>query len=268
MPELPTTPFTRRDLPTIGISPRQLSRGLADGDLIQPLRGVYVGAELPLDLPARAAAVALVLPDRAVLCRGTVAWLLGVGDVRGPGRPDVPASVECVVATGRTPVRRPGVRCYEAALPTSDVVQVQGLPCTSPARTAADLVRWLPRPMGLASLDAMAHLGLVRPWEVTEVLHRFVGGSGAAVARELVAVCEPLTESFGESWLRLRWLDAGFPRCEAQIWVDDAGRPRYRLDLGLREKRLGFEYDGEEHHSGRWAMARDQARLRRLSQLG
>ncbi len=265
---LPPTPFTRAHLREAAISRRQLIRLLREGAVVQPLRGVYLDSAVPLDLPSRAAAVALALPDGAVLCRGTVAWLLGVGDVRGPHRHVVPAPVECVVPTGRTPTRQPGLRCYQAAVPTSDVVELHGLPCTSPARTAADLARWLPRPMALAALDAMAHLSLIRPWEVAEVLHRFSGCSGVRVARELVASCEPRAESFGESWLRLRWLDAGFPRPEVQIWVDDGDRRRYRVDLGLRERRLGFEYDGEEHHSERAAITRDEERLQRLREMG
>lgn len=172
---LPAIPFTRAHAHSAGRSSRRLGDLLRTGSLAQPIRGVYVDSALPLDVPLRAAAVALVLPDDVVLCRGTVAWLLGAGDVRGPARPSGPAPVDCMVATGRTPARRPGLRCYQAPLPTSDVVELHGLPSTSPARTADDLARWLPRPMGLAALDAMAHLGLVSTYDVAEVLHRFTG---------------------------------------------------------------------------------------------
>ena len=49
--------------------------------------------------------------------------------------------------------------------------------------------------------------------------------------------------------MRLRVVDAGFPRPEPQIWVHDArGAPLYRLDMGWREVRAAGEYDGEEHH--------------------
>ncbi len=51
----------------------------------------------------------------------------------------------------------------------------------------------------------------------------------------------------GESWLRLRIVDAGFPRPVVQIEVLDAdGRCVYRLDLGWPDRRLAVEYDGQD----------------------
>ena len=135
-------PFTRHSDLGMRLGRRHVSTLLADGALTQPLRGVYVLGELADDLESRAAAVALALPPGAALCRGTAAWLFAIGDARGPGLVPTPADVECVVATGATPVRRSGLRCYRALLGPEDLVQVQGLWCTTPERTAADLARW------------------------------------------------------------------------------------------------------------------------------
>ena len=238
---------------------------LADGSLSQPLRGVYVLGELADNLASRAAAAALALPPGAALCRGTAAWLHGIGDVRGPGLVRGPADVECVVPTGTTPVRKIGLRCYQAPLEAGDVVLVKGLWCTTPERTAADLARWLPRPMGLAALDALAHRALIDIAVVRLQLERAVAHPGVAVARGLLALVEPGSESFGESWLRLRIVDAGFPPPEAQVWVRDlGGHPLYRLDLAYRGLRIGLEYDGDEHHGSSAAVMRDDVRRDRL----
>ena len=227
------------------------------------LHGVYVDAAAPDDLGTRAAAAALVLPPGGVLCRSTVAWLRGVGRVWSLDEDALPV-VECVVPSGRTPVRRTGLRCYAADLPPSDIVD-DGLPRTSDLRTVLDLARWLPRPMALAAIDSAAHLGLVDLGHAAIEIERFAGYRGAGQARELIGHGEPLTESFGESWLRLRILDAGFPRLSAQVSiVDDHGREVYRLDLGDPSRRVGFEYDGEEFHGTSEAVHDDDERRRVL----
>ena len=49
--------------------------------------------------------------------------------------------------------------------------------------------------------------------------------------------------------MRLRVLDAGLPRPQVQIRIEDRGRQVYRLDAGYAELRVGFEYDGEPYHA-------------------
>ncbi len=53
----------------------------------------------------------------------------------------------------------------------------------------------------------------------------------------------------GESWARLRLVEAGFPRPEVQISLcDERGIEVYRLDMGMVEEKIGIEYDGVAHH--------------------
>jgi hypothetical protein len=59
------------------------------------------------------------------------------------------------------------------------------------------------------------------------------------------------TGRVGESWLRLRFHDAGFPTPELQISLADRnGVEVYRLDLGYPRIRHSWEYDGEQYHLG------------------
>lgn len=242
---------------------RRAHRLVAAGAVREVLHRVYVDAAAPDDLQTRAAAAALVLPAGGVLCRSTVAWLRGIGRVWSLDQNALPP-VECVVPPGLTPVRRPGLRCYSAPLERRDVV-ADPLARTTDLRTVLDLARWLPRPMALAAVDSAAHLGLVDLNDAACTIERFAGHRGAAQARELIGHGEPLAESFGESWLRLRILEAGFPRPRAQVPVlDPAGREVYRLDLGDPGRRVGFEYDGEEFHSSREQVRADDLRRRRL----
>ena len=191
---------------------------------------------------------------------GTAAWLRGV-DARPLGAHRQAPPLECAVPRGRTPLRRPGVRCYTTDLVAEDVEEVQGLPCTTVQRTAIDLARWSGPGLALGILDAMARRRLVVPEELLCLVERWAGDRHVGQARRLIALCDPASESYGESALRLRFLDAGFPPPELQIPLTDTGGvERRRLDLGYRKKRYAWEYDGEEYHSGLDAEAADRRR--------
>ena len=257
-------PFTAAQARAAGLSRGRLNR-LLEKDLLEAvLYGVYKRRGAPLDLAGRARAVALVLPPGSAVVRRTAAWLLGV-DARPPDERGVPMEVECAVLLGTTPIRRPHIRCYQTEFEPSDLMEHLGLATTNPTRTSADLLRWEGRPMGFAATDALAAAGLIEPVEVLDLLDRWPGHRFVHQARQLASWLEPLTESFGESWLRLRILEAGFPRPTAQIpIIDHHGRCVYRLDLGWPDLRIGIEYDGDEFHSGPAALRADQFRRRRL----
>lgn len=259
-------PFTLADAHILGLSREAVRMLVRTGRLRHAVRGVYLDARAPDDLTTRARCVALRLPAGAAVSRRTAAWLMGV-DGRAPGERDDWLAVECTVPLGHEPISRPGVRCYVAPL-AGDVEHREGLACTTPERTAIDLLRWSQPHMGLAVVDALAARGLVDPARLVVAVERFRGAPGVARARYLAALVEPLTESFGESWLRLRILDAGFPRPTAQIRVVDAGgRVVYRLDLGWEDIRRAVEYDGEEFHSSPEHRRHDDARRRLLDDV-
>jgi very-short-patch-repair endonuclease len=256
--------FTTTQAVDIGLRQQQLFRLAASGHVEQVLRGVHRIAGPPLELQARATAAALVLPPGAAIVRSTAAWLHDV-DTRSPDERGQPMDVECVVQRGRTPLHRSGIRCYETDLYPWDLMDVAGTPYTTPARTAADLLRWKRPPMGLAAVDALAAKGLVESDDVLAILERWPGERFIAQARQYAAWIEPLTESVAETWLRLRILEAGFPRPTAQIRIlDEGGKEVFRLDLGWPDRQIAIEYDGEEFHSSHHDQAADQRRRERL----
>lgn len=254
--------FLRADAIRYSLSDARLAALVRSGAVRRVLQGVYVDSRRPDDLNLRVEALALVCPPGGAVARRTAAWLRGV-DARGPDEWATPPVVECIVPRGATPMRRPGVRCYEAPL-GDDVEEFAGLRVTTTARTAVDLLRWLPPNLGLGALDALAHKEFVTPERVQDEVERWAKHRNVETARRLAAFCEPATESPPESWLRLRILDAGFPRPEAQIAVTLEDGTRYRIDLGDRERRLGWEYDGLEFHSSREAQRHDEERRGRL----
>lgn len=254
--------FRRGDAVRHNIPDARVTALVHCGGLRQVLRGIYVDSRRPDDLTLRAEALAMVCPPGGAVARRSAAWLRGV-DARGPDEWTRVPPVECIVPRGATPMRRPGVRCYEAPL-GDDVEVIAGIPVTTAARTAVDLLRWLPPHLALGSLDALAHKGFVTPAQVQAEVERWARHRNVETARRLAGYCEPATESLPESWLRLRMLDAGFPRPEVQVVVTLEDGTTYRVDLGDRERRLGWEYDGMEFHSSREARRHDDERRRRL----
>ena len=84
-------------------------------------------------------------------------------------------------------------------------------------------------------------------------MERFRKQRGVRQLRTLAPIADARSESPGESVLRLRWLDVGahLPPPEPQVPVlDDWGRVRCRLDLGVESLRFAAEYDGEDFHTG------------------
>jgi hypothetical protein len=241
-------PVRATEIRRAGISRQYVTELVGDLALTPVLRGVYLPTHLLQDVTARAAAVALILPPGAAVCRRTAAWLHGI-DARAPGAHTQPPPLECLVPRGRVPVRRPGVASFASDLPSADICMIEGVPTTTPDRTALDLARWGGRSMGLATLDAFAHAGLVDLGNLSDRVDALSGRRHVAQARRLVELCEPKTESFGESWMRLRLIDAGLPRPTVQVSLCDRGGVEiYRLDSGYVEHRVAAEYDGEQFH--------------------
>jgi len=226
------------------------------------LRGVYVDARLPDTTGLRAKALSLVLPSDAVACRGTAAWLLGVPVERLRRAEDGAIPLEVARDQATSSVRRHGVRGYVAKLPVEDLTLVHGVPCTNPIRTALDLARWCDRWDGLAYLDAMVRFGVTSLAALEDALPTLDTLPWCEQGRELVGYVDPGAASAMESFMRLRYLDAGFPRPQTQVPVlDDAGVSRYFLDCGLLAHLFGFEYDGEEFHGPEFGAHDTERRL-------
>jgi hypothetical protein len=209
--------FRRDAAASVGLSPPALRAAVRDGSLRQVLRGVYVDSRRPDDTATRLAAIELVAPPGAVVARTTAAWARGV-DATGVGPRGDPPVVECIVPPGRASPRHPGVRCHRLPLLDDDIEPLGGVRCTTPLRTAVDLLFQLRRHLALAAVDAMACAGLFTPGQLVAEVDRWQDRRGYARARRLATSCEPGAQSFGESWLRLRILDAGFPR-PSTAWI-------------------------------------------------
>lgn len=264
--ELLLSPFRARDAADSGVSREQLRRLCRDRVLRRMLQGVYASTHLDNDLSVRAAAVALVLPRGAVICRRSAAWLRGV-DLRCPGEPPLP--VEVLVDTKTDPPRRSGVLGYRSIVPDGDVEMVAGLPVTTGVRTAADLARYRPRTEAVVAVDALVHAGHCRLEEVAACLPSLRGRRGVRQLALVISLADPRSESQMETRMRILIIDAGLPCPEVQFEVLDRwGQVIARLDLAYPHCRVGLEYDGRIAHTGLAAFDHDRQRQNELLAAG
>ncbi len=241
-------PFIGSRTGELGIRRGTFKNLVATGSVRRVFRGVYVDASVSDSRSLRVAALRLVKPPGAVFYGATAAFLLGV-DVFAP-KDRFNQVPQCVVLHHGSRCLQTLVRCREGYLPPSDLEEMDGLVVTNPTRTTVDLLRTLWRPYALASADAMAHAGHVSPEGIMASVHAMRRYPGIVQARSLARLVDDRVESAGESWLRLRLVDAGFPIPEPQFAVyDNAGTFRARLDDAYEAVRVGMEYDGREFHS-------------------
>ncbi len=205
------------------------------------------------------------MPDHAVLFGSTAMWVLSI-DAFQPDERFTPIP-RCVVPHGTTKVTAHGVHTVEGYLDAADVTEFGGLRMTTPVRTTVDCLRRLRAPFALSAADAMAHAGHVSPAQLTERIGRLRGYPGIVQARRLANLVDPGIEWPGESWTKLRLVEAGCPIPQAQVKVvDKRGRSAY-LDLGYEALRIGCEYDGREVHTLADDVARDVDRRTWLREL-
>ncbi|WP_432538062.1 endonuclease domain-containing protein [Kineococcus arenarius] len=234
------------------------------GTDLAPRTDVLTGTGVDERLRLRAAAS--VLPPGAAIARRSAAAVHGFRSAM-PHEAAHGGDVEVVLPVGSSTMRRPGIRSY-SAVTDGDVVVLDGLPLTSALRTALDAARFEAPPVALAMLDLGLRRGLFSREQAQLRLAAQPGERGVARARRLFVLADPGAESPGESWLRLRCADAGFPPLTTQIEVP-RGRGRvYRLDAGWPERRLAVEYDGREFHEGAAQRAHDERRRAHLARLG
>lgn len=102
-----------------------------------------------------------------------------------------------------------GVIVRRERISAEEVVELQGLPVTSLARTAFDLGRHLPRTAAVANLDALsAATGLTRS-NVDPLIALYRGARGVRRCQAALALMDGGAQSPKESWLRLVLIDAG-----------------------------------------------------------
>lgn len=223
-------------------------------------RNVYARTGVELDAADRARAAWLWSGRRATLVGHSAAALLG--------SKWIPADLPAEVAHSRRGVPN-GIAMRSRCIPDDELCTVDGIPCTTAARTAYDLGRRLPLELGVIRIDALLHATRVPASAVESIATRYPGARGIRKLRMALDLADSGAESPQETRLRLLLVQAGLPRPVTQIPVaDEWGRVVRRIDMGWPTWMVGVEYDGEQHFTNPDDYANDIVRLEFLAQRG
>lgn len=231
-------------------------RGLHRGEY----PGVWVPRGVDLDLRQRAEAAWLWSRRRAVVSGVCASALLGAKWV------DDDETVVLIHANRRPPE---GVLVHSDTLLPGEVRTVDGLPVTTPARTAYDIGRWLRVDDAVERIDALMNATRLSGEAVAAVMKRHPGVRGARRLREVLGLVDGGAESLYDTKTRLLLKRAGFPPVTTQITVyDERGRVFARIDMGWPEYRVGVDFEGEHHWSNARQRSWDIERFAKLPDYG
>ena len=253
--------LSTRQLHALGFKAPALTRKLGQRRLHHLHRGVYAVGRPDLRRNGWRRAAVLRFGRRAVLAESTAGALLDLLDPRDqvrlavPGRPARPAA-----STGI------GLR-YSAVWLPGDVVWVDGLPCTSVARTLADLAaagedRAFARAWDAADARQLIDVGAMR-----EQVER--GGPGVGLLRarmERYSASAPPESVLEELFFDL-CARHGLPRPSCQ-WPLGSGDRTGRVDFVFVDAGVAVEVDGRAWHATQAAFTRDRERDLELREHG
>ena len=235
-----------RQIVELGLAANTVRARAAAGRFHRVHRGVYAVGRARLDARGRRMAAVLACGPGAALSHRTAADALGL-------LPYASALIEVSVPVpgGRS---RPGMKIHRApSLRPEHRSDVEGIPCTTPMRTLADLA---------AVVDART---LTRAIEAAERLRIFDGAkierANGRLGRALRAYTgepPPTREEFERRALEL-FERAGLPRPQVNVWLGE-----HEVDFCWPDRRLIVEADSWEFHKTRAAFERDRRRDQQL----
>ncbi|MDV3124187.1 DUF559 domain-containing protein [Mycobacterium sp. 21AC1] len=153
--------------------------------------------------------------------------------------------VELIWSNPRPPLQ---IICRNDLLFEEEIQRIDGLPVTTPDRTAFDLGRRGQLGAAVACLDALSGATGFKADDVLLLAERHRRARGLRQLEAALDLFDPGGQSPQETRLRLMLIDEGYPRPQTQIPVlGPDGYPKYYLDMGWEDIMLAVEYDGVQH---------------------
>lgn len=265
--------FTRADVIAAGYSDNELRRRLRSGQWLRPSYNSYVETrDWPADEPPWDRAIRLhrlsvrmarerlgdvvVSHQSAAVLHGLPIWGLDLARAHFT-RP----------AAGRGRVGR-AVRVHLSPIATDEIADVGGLAATSVERAIVETTCGSSYEVGVVLADAALGRGLTTPERLRAVVLRHPRWRGAAAARAAVLFADGLSESVGESRLRVLMANHGLPTPRLQVEIrDEDGRLIARVDF-LLPGGLIVEFDGALKYGTGEAVLAEKWREDRLRERG
>lgn len=232
--------------PTGKSEQRRLERAVVSGELLRPMRGIYAETSWwegldPLKRHVTLARTLSQIHPRWVFCGATAAALLGFS-------PPFASLERIQVALPDLSRGRDTKSVAFHRLSGVEVALAQGVPVTSPARTAVDCMRTLPFAPGLAIADAATrNMG----WDDLHLARVIESGEfgrihGIARAGLVSLLADGRSESGGESIARANMVREGFALPDLQVPVPKpSGGFPYRVDFLWRQDDMAQSIYGE-----------------------
>ncbi|MGH2919594.1 MAG: DUF559 domain-containing protein [Solirubrobacteraceae bacterium] len=252
-----------RQLRELGLGADAARKRVASGRWRQVHAGVYALSPAKLSREGRFTAAVLACGPGAVLSHRSAAALWGL-------RPDNRAVID-VTSRRRRGRQRTGITAHQGRLLARDIDAIDGIRCTSLARTLLDLAEVLERRGLERAIDRAEQLRLLDMHAINDVLDRANGRRGAPLLRAVLArhyAASTLTQSELEERFLLICLTAAVRAPEVNAWIALPGNTGYRADFLWRSLRLIVEVDGHETHGTRLAFEEDRRRDQRLTLAG
>ncbi len=225
------------------------------GTLVRVRPGIYApgdrwhNAKPEEQITDRACALAMVSKARPVFSHETAAAIHGLPLFHAD------TSRVHVIAPPDRPGAAAGVVRHRGSVCPADLVEIDGLLCTSLLRTSADVARTLSFEQAVTVADAALRRVAVRGPGTYD--HEAADGFAAAArviatrsphgqtrARRALAFADGRAQLPGESISRIRLHELGFRDIRLQVGVDGPAGSRYFVDFGLEEVRAFGEFDG------------------------
>jgi hypothetical protein len=249
-------------LAAIGLAARTVQQRAKVGRLHRIYQSVYsLVPESALTARGRWMAAVLACGPDAALSHRSAGTLEGLWAKSG-GRIDV-------TIPRRAPRKHAGVALHRSTtLMPADVTVVDGIPCTTVARTLFDLAEELTQRQLERAFDQADILEVLDLNEIDDQLSRNRTRRGAPKVRRLLNehyIGSTVTDSYAEEFLipLLRAAGVRMPRTQFWIVLED-GEPPLRRDFVWPDLKLDVEIDGKTHRTAQ-ALERDARNDLRLA---
>jgi Transcriptional regulator, AbiEi antitoxin/Protein of unknown function (DUF559) len=254
---------TLSQLISLGLGRSGTSRRASAGRLHRIHRGVYAVGRPHLTEHGRWMAAVLACGPRAVLSHRSAAALHGI---RRDSRTKADVTLPSPSARPRATIDIHASLTLEPA----DITTVDGIPCTTVARTLVDLGDVESHRAVEQAVNRAEARRMFDGRAVHEALARAGPRRGAGVLRSVLdGYKEPtLTEEGGEEAFLALCRSASLPSPAVNAWIVLDDGVAYKADFLWRPERLIAETDGRDVHTTRKAFEHDRLRDRRLTLAG